>query len=426
MEAASLTELYDQMKKQVIQDCNLCGICVDVCPVIPLTPLSSVPASDIQSKVINLLKDGIMSEEASIRAASCIHCATCQDLCPQDINPVTLQELLQLELINLGQKHHPVMEIKVGEHIYYLSDILASMQIKPEEKRWLSNVPNNPKQKDVVVFTGCALVMMPDKIFLIADILEKLSLDFVIVGGGELCCGARYLGINLDKADAYGKALLHTLDTFKPQQVIFCCAGCAYYVTRLDREISPVHFKYDEMFHFLSQHVTELEFIQSINKRVTLHDPCSFSRGLGDTTSLRTLLKAVPGLKLIEMDKNKKQSMCCGVAASRKMPEISQTMVKRCLEEAAKTGAEVMVDACQGCHLQFCPEENKYPFQIEHLLTLIGQAMGIIYEDKIKKFYRYGDADRVMAECSENIEAGPYDVNFTALLAKRMFTKSTR
>jgi heterodisulfide reductase subunit D len=425
MEAASLSELYSRKKKQIIQDCNLCGICVDVCPVIPLTPLSSMTPSDIQSKVMDLLKDGIMSEEASIIAASCIHCATCQDLCPQDINPVTLQELLQLELVNLGQKRHPAMEIKIDDRIYYLSDILASMQIKPEEKRWLNNVPDNPQQKDIVVFTGCALVMMPDKIFLVSDILQKLGLDFVIIGGGELCCGARYLGTDLDKADAHGKTLLHALGTFKPRQVIFCCAGCAYYVARLDKEISPSPFPYEELFHFLSRHITEMEFAQSINKKVTLHDPCSFSRGLGDTTTLRTILKAIPGLKLIEMNKNKKQSICCGVAARRKMPEISQAMVKRCLEEAAETGAEVMVDACQGCHLQFCPEEPKYPFQIEHLLTLIGEAMGIKYEDKIKKFYRYGDADRIMAESRENIEASPYDPNFTALLAKNMFSRPT-
>ncbi|MCX6010451.1 MAG: (Fe-S)-binding protein, partial [Chloroflexi bacterium] len=392
-----------------------------VCPVILLTPLSSVPVSDIQAKVMAVLKDGITSEEASMRAASCIHCATCQNVCPQDINPLTLQELLQLELVNLGQKRHPLMEIMLGDRICFLPDILASMQIKPEEKRWLSHVPDKPQQKDVVVFTGCALVMMPDKIFLIFDILERLGLDFVIVAGGELCCGTRYLGANLDKADAYGKALLHALGTFNPQQVIFCCAGCAYYVSRLDKEISPAHFKYDELFHFLSRHITELEFTQPVNKTVTLHDPCSFSRGLGDIVSLRTLLKAIPGLKLIEMNRNKEQSICCGVAARRKMPEVAQTMVRQCLEEAAKTGAEVMVDACQGCHLQFCPEESKYPFQVKHLLTLIGEAMGIAYEDKIKKFYLCGDEDRIMAESRENIEASSYDLNLTAYLAKYIF-----
>jgi len=138
---------------------------------------------------------------------------------------------------------------------------------------------------------------------------------------------------------------------------------------------------------------------------------------------LRTILKAIPGLKLIEMSKNKEQSICCGAVASRKLP-VGQTMVRECLEEAARTGAEVMVDACLGCHFQFLPEESKYPFQIEYVLTLVGEAMGINYEDRIKKFYRYGDADRIMTESRENIEAGPYDADFTALLAKRMFERT--
>ena len=425
MEAASLTELYSRKKKQIIEDCNLCGICAEVCPVIPLTPLSSIPASDIQAKVMDVLKDGIISEEASMRAASCMHCAICQDVCHQDINPLIMQELLQLELVKLGQKRYPLMEIKLGDRIYFLPDILASMQIKPEAKRWLSHVPDNPQQKEVVVFTGCSLVMMPDKIFLVFDILKRLGLDFVIVAGGELCCGARYSGVNLEKADAHGKALLHALDTFKPQQVIFCCAGCAYQVAQYYQKSTLMHFQYDELFHFLSQHLDALEFTHPVEKTVTLHDPCAITRVFGDTKSLRMLLKAIPGLKLVEMNKNKEQSICCGAVASRYQPKIGQAMVRQCLEEAASTGAEVLVDACQGCHLQFCPEESKYQFQIQNLLTLIGEAMGIVYEDKIKKFYGYADADRIMAESKENIEASPYDFNFTTYLAKRMFTKPT-
>jgi Fe-S oxidoreductase len=424
MESASLSELYSQRKKQIIEDCTLCGICVDVCPAVSLTSLSSMPASDIQEKVIDLLKDGVTSEEAYVRAASCMSCALCKDVCPEDINPMILRGLIRLELARLGKKGYPLMEINLGDSTYFVPDILASMQIKPEEKRWLTHVPGNPPQKDIVVFTGCALVMTPEKIFIISEILERLGLDFVIVAGGELCCGVRYLDMDLDKADAHGKALLRALGAFKPQKVLLSCAECFYQVARFDKKISPAGFQYEELFHFLSQHINELEFTQPVNKKVTLHDPCSFSRVLGDNTSLRTILKAIPGLELIEMGKNKEQSICCGTVASRKL-NVNQIMVGRCLEEAANTGAEVMLDVCQGCHFQFLPEESKYPFQVEHLLTLIGEAMGINYEDKIRKFYRYANAGRIMAESMENIEAGPYDPDFVAYLAKRMFERST-
>ena len=424
MEAISLSDLYSQAKKRIIEDCTLCGLCVDVCPAISLTSLSSMPASDIQEKVINLLNDGVTSEEASLRSASCTHCGVCRDVCPVDINPVLMHELLRLELVRLGKKAYPLMEIKVGDSTYFVPDIIASMQIKPEEKRWITHVPDSPGHKDVVVFTGCGFVMQPEKILIIAEILERLGLDYVMIGGGELCCGVRYLGLDLAKTDAHCRALLHALGAFTPEQVLFPCSECEYQVAQYDQKIMPVPFRYEHLFRFLSRHINELGFTQPVNRTVTLHDPCSLSRILGDNESLRTILNAIPVLTLIEMRKNKEQSICCGFVASRKLT-VGRTMVRQCLEEAASTGADVMVDACLGCHFQFLPEESNYPFRVEHILTLIGEAMGIDYEDKIRKFYQYADAGRIMTEVRGNVESGPYDPEFVAYLAKRMFERST-
>jgi len=284
---------------------------VDVCPTVPLTALSSMTASGIQEKVIGVLKDGIISEEASIKSASCTHCGICQDVCPVDINPVIMHEILRLELVKLGKKAYPLLEINIGDSTYFVPDMIASMQIRPEEKRWITHVPDNPPQKDVVVFAGCGLVLMPEKIFLISDILEKLGLDYVMIGGGELCCGVRYLGMDLDKADAMGKALLRALGSFKPKQVVLCCAECAYQVAQYDKKIIPAGFQYEHLFSFLARHVNEIGFTHPVNKKVTLHDPCSLTRILGDTASLRTILKAIPDLELIEMSQNRKQSICC-------------------------------------------------------------------------------------------------------------------
>jgi Fe-S oxidoreductase len=424
MEASSLKDLYNQKKTFITENCNLCGACIDACPSIPLTNLSNINPSDLQQKVIDVLKDGITSEEATLRSASCTHCAMCQDSCPMDINPVLMQELLKLELVRLGKKAYPLMEIIIGDTSYFVPDIIASMQLRPEEKRWLTHVPDNPGHKDVVVFTGCGFVMMPDKIFIIEAILQKLGLDYVMVGGGELCCGVRYLGMDLDKTDARCRDLLNALGAFTPEQVLFPCSECEYQVAQYDKKIIPAGFKYEHMFRFLARHINELGLTRPVNKKVTLHDPCSLSRILGDNESLRTILKAIPGLELVEMRRNREQSICCGYVASRKLP-VGRTMVKRCLDEAAATGAGVMVDACLGCHYQFLPEESKYPFRIEHVLTLVGEAMGVTYEDRIKRFYGYNDAGKIMAECRDNISAGPYDPGFTELLAKRMFERTS-
>jgi len=192
-------------------------------------------------------------------------------------------------------------------------------------------------------------------------------------------------------------------------------------VAQYYQRILSVPFEHEELFHFLSKHVDELEFSQPVNKRVTLHDPCSIARIHGDTESLRRLLAAIPGLQLVEMKRHKEQTICCGLVASRLFPQVGLEMARQCLEEAARTGAELLVDACQGCHLQLCPHERGYPLEIQNCLTIIGEAMGISYEDKMKKFIRYGDADKILAEARENIEASPYDFDQVEHLAKRFF-----
>jgi len=420
----SLRNLYQDRKLHYIQDCNLCGACVEACPAIALTALKSVSSCDIQEKVMGVLKDGTLCEEASIRSASCAHCMSCRDACPLDIDPVVMQELLQLEMVRLTGKRRPLMELRLGEDSLFIPDILASMQVSPEEKHWLSSVPDHPGEKDIVIFTGCALVMMPDKIYLVSEIFKRLGLDFALVAGGELCCGARYAGVDLDVAERLAHKLVAALAAFKPEQVIFCCAECAGRIAAFDHEVSPVPFQYEEMFHFLANRVSDIKFIHPIKRNVTLHDPCSMSRLMGDTTSLRTILKAIPGLTQMEMANARDKSLCCGAVASRKLPAVGRAMARQVLEEALKTGAETLVDACQGCHFQFISLQSRYPFQIQNILTVIGEAMGIRSEDRLREFFICGDADRILEECRANIEAGPYDPGLTAMLARHIFSSA--
>ena len=421
MKATSLTELLNKEKEEIIEGCDLCGLCVDACPAIPLTPLASMSSFEVQEKVIDVLKNGVMSEEAGIRVASCTYCAMCVDTCPQGLDPLHLLEILQIEMVKLGQKRYPRMEIKLGDRICLISDVLASLQMKPEERRWLTGVPDNPPPKDFVVFTGCGPVMMADKMFLIADIFDRLGLDFVMVAGGELCCGGRYLSVNLERAEACNREFVHALNAFKPGTVIYVCPECYYQMTQYYAKINPPPFENEELLHFLSQNIDKLELTHPVNKIVTFHDPCSLARRIGDTESVRRLLSAVPGLKLVEMKHNRQQTMCCGAETNRTFPKVSQEMTRLCLEEVAGTGAQVLVDFCQGCLAQFYLEEPKYPFEVQNILTILGEAMGISYEDKLKKFYRSSDLDNDIAEARENIEANSYNFDHVARLAKRFF-----
>ena len=85
--------------------------------------------------------------------------------------------------------------------------------------------------------------------------------------------------------------------------------------------------------------------------KVTYHDPCHLGRHAEVYDAPREILKAVPGLKLIEMKNSRELSRCCGGGAGVKTayPKISSKAAIRRLKEAEKTGAEILVTTCPFC-----------------------------------------------------------------------------
>jgi Fe-S oxidoreductase len=86
---------------------------------------------------------------------------------------------------------------------------------------------------------------------------------------------------------------------------------------------------------------------------VTVHDPCYLGRHNMDYVSIRTILTAIPDVKIAEMDRNQKNSLCCGGGGGNFFTDILSEGEERSarvrVQEAAKTGAKVIVTACPLC-----------------------------------------------------------------------------
>ena len=52
----SLEEYYNDMARQAVEECNLCGECVRNCPIVPLTPIRDKAPEEIMEKGDRLLK----------------------------------------------------------------------------------------------------------------------------------------------------------------------------------------------------------------------------------------------------------------------------------------------------------------------------------------------------------------------------------
>ncbi len=94
-----------------------------------------------------------------------------------------------------------------------------------------------------------------------------------------------------------------------------------------------------------------------VDLKVTYHDPCYLGRHNDEYNTPRRVLQAVPGLKLIEMEKNRKDALCCGGGGGNFFTDIigsgtnSPAAVR--VREAASTGAEVLAVACPNCAKMF-------------------------------------------------------------------------
>ncbi len=69
----------------------------------------------------------------------------------------------------------------------------------------------------------------------------------------------------------------------------------------------------------------------------------------------RDILKAIPGVTLVEMPRTRENAFCCGAGRGVKetYPEFANWAVKQRLEEVKDIGAETLVSACPWCKNNF-------------------------------------------------------------------------
>ena len=69
----------------------------------------------------------------------------------------------------------------------------------------------------------------------------------------------------------------------------------------------------------------------------------------------RDLLRAVPGLELVEMERIREYSLCCGAGGGvyEAFPDFASWAAAERLEEAAATGADALATACPWCERVF-------------------------------------------------------------------------
>lgn len=231
---------------------------------------------------------------------------------------------------------------------------------------------NLPDKADWVYFIGCTSNYRQQSLRdATLRFLKKAGIDFTLID--EHCCTSPMIRTGQTSiVKEYMKYNISQIQKTGASKVITSCAGC-YRTLMKDFE------KFGESYEFEVYHSLELvkklldegnlKFKSSYDKRVTYHDPCHLGRHMGIYELPREIYKQIPGLKLVEMRRNRNFAWCCGAGGGVKIgyPDWSIEISKERLEEAKETGAEIVTSTCPFCKTNLSDANQKYDFEFQVL-----------------------------------------------------------
>jgi Fe-S oxidoreductase len=365
-----------------------------------------------------LTKDADLSEATTDVIYDCTACGACDVTCK-----VTRYNLEPLEH-NIELKAHAVeagkvrpAQAKVMEALSKEKTMLPGKK-KADRAAWANGLGMKDLSKEkaeVLFFPGCKYSYDP-KLSKVAQsavrILKKAGVDLGFMGAADMCCAGRALQMGF-KAD-YAKSAEANVKAFKAagvKTIVTPCSDCYHAFKRqyaklgLDVEVLHVVEYLDRLIK-----AKKLSFTKTLNLSVTYHDPCHLGR-LGESfvpwagkekkilnqvhtweprrpryngaygiyDAPRDVIASIPGVKLVEMERIREYSWCCGAGGgcSETNPEFSSWTASERVTEANATGADRLITACPWCESNFrdLKDLNGKTIEVLDLVELVEMAL---------------------------------------------------
>ena len=180
-----------------------------------------------------------------------------------------------------------------------------------------------------------------------------------------------------DMFDAFKTHNLEALREKGAKEVLFACPSCY----QMWREYYPGEFKISHATQFLTQLIRENRVpLKELDLTVTYHDPCDLGRGSREFEAPREVIRAIPGLRFVELPQTRENCQCCGGGGNLEMVDakLSAQIAKRKIEEILSTGADAVVTSCQQCvrTMMTYVRRNKISLEVLDITQLVRRALG--------------------------------------------------
>jgi len=217
-----------------------------------------------------------------------------------------------------------------------------------------------------------------------ANILNKMGIDYATLGTEEWCCGDHML--RMGEKGLFEELATHNISMFQklnPTKIVTISPHC-YNTFRNDKPYNDAKLNVQHYTEFLAEAIQtgKIKLTKPVKKHVTYHDPCFLGKRNDIYEAPRKTLQAIPGLELIEMKRTKQSSFCCGGGAGRVWTEEADPEKRPCVNrvhEALDLGADTIAVACPYCvttledAVKVLDVENK--ITVKDIAELVNEAL---------------------------------------------------
>jgi glycolate oxidase iron-sulfur subunit len=409
---------------ELIKDCVHCGFCLPSCPTFVLWG----EEMDSPRGRIHLMKAGLEGEPLSTSMVghfdACLGCMACVTACPSGVryDALLADTRAQVERRYPRSQRERLLRAAIFWLFPYPARLRAlrgplALYQRSGLDRWLrrtgllerlppvlrvmesliptltrrrplpERVPARGRRRAVVgMLTGCVQdAFFPDINAATARVLAAEGCD-VVIPRGQGCCGALSQHMGREKeAISFAQALIDRFDAARVDYVVVNAAGCGSamkdyaHLLRDDRHYAARAQVFVERTRDVSEVLVELGPVaprHPLELTIAYHDACHLGHAQGIRSQPRELLRAIPGLALIEIPE---ADLCCGSAGIYNLlhPEPATELGDRKVRNVLATGASVLVTANPGCLMQIAASARRLgePLTLAHTITVLDASL---------------------------------------------------
>jgi glycolate dehydrogenase iron-sulfur subunit len=409
----------DESKAPLYLDCIHCGLCLSSCPTYRVLG-SEMDSPRGRIYLMRAFDEGRAKITDSFveHMSRCLDCRACETACPSGVHFGHMMEEMR-GTITEQRPAHWITRL-VLRHIFpypwrfqlasrmlqlyraigiqslvrstgllkRIAPRMAAAEALMPDLEMQRGVPLNThyraegeKRGTVAFFTGCVMNSMMGAINRASvNLLTAAGYD-VVVPPAQICCGAlaNHAGLR-DTAKDMARKNIAAFPAGKLDSIIINAAGCGAMLKEYPVLIDGAgefSSKVKDIAEFLVSTRIFERLKKPLTRRVGYDDPCHLIHGQGIKLEPRKLLKAIPGIQLIEVEG---ADQCCGSAGIYNITqnELSMEILNRKMEKIQKANIEVLATGNPGCMFQFRYGAKKFGMNLEvvHPVELLARSLG--------------------------------------------------